>query len=344
MRKIRMGVIGCGSRIAQEYHFPALKQVEGVVWKYACDTQLELARKIAKQYGFEKATDNYREVLADQDVDMVVILTRVDMHAQLAIEAAKAGKHIFMQKSIACSLEDAQKVVDEAKANGVKLAISFMHRYFDESIEARKIIQSNALGEIHTVRVRNFTRNSIDKAGLYGGAMMDIASHGIDLVRALFGQEIIRVKCLQLDGNPRAYGWKQDLRGDDTYSVAMYELADHMRVIHEAAWAHVSQVDRFDVEIHGAKGALYMKHEFVDAPLLLGIAPNGAENEVFWSKPYVEKTFWGERQHRLFIEDLQNGTSNSLTAEDGFTVLAVTEAICRSSKDGNWERPVRLRT
>lgn len=94
MRKIRMGVIGCGSRIAQEYHFPALKQVEGVVWKYACDTQLELARKIAKQYGFEKATDNYREVLADQDVDMVVILTRVDMHAQLAIEAAKAGKHI----------------------------------------------------------------------------------------------------------------------------------------------------------------------------------------------------------------------------------------------------------
>ena len=49
MRKIRMGVIGCGSRIAQEYHFPALKQVEGVVWKYACDTQLELARKIAKQ-------------------------------------------------------------------------------------------------------------------------------------------------------------------------------------------------------------------------------------------------------------------------------------------------------
>jgi len=158
---------------------------------------------------------------------MVVILTRVDMHAQLAIEAAKAGKHIFMQKSIACSLEDAQKVVDEAKANGVKLAISFMHRYFDESIEARKIIQSNALGEIHTVRVRNFTRNSIDKAGLYGGAMMDIASHGIDLVRALFGQEIIRVKCLQLDGNPRAYGWKQDLRGDDTYSVAMYEQAGH---------------------------------------------------------------------------------------------------------------------
>ena len=87
-----------------------------------------------------------------------------------------------------------------------------------------------------------------------------------------------------------------------------------------------------------------MKHEFVDAPLLLGIAPNGAENEVFWSKPHVEKTFLGERQHRLFIEDLQNGTSNSLTAEDGFTVLAVTEAICRSSKDGNWERPVRLRT
>ena len=65
--------------------------------------RLEAAQQIAKQYGFEKATDDYHDVLSDPEVDAVVILTRVDMHAKLAIEAARAGKHIFMQKSIACS-------------------------------------------------------------------------------------------------------------------------------------------------------------------------------------------------------------------------------------------------
>lgn len=341
MDKVRIGVIGCASKIAQEYHLPALKQIKSVAWKYACDARLEAAQQIAKQYGFEKATDDYRDVLSDPEVDAVVILTRVDMHARLAIEAARAGKHIFMQKSIACSLSDAQKIMDEVKANGVKMTVSFMHRYFDETIAARKILQSGVLGSIQTVRIRNYTRNPIQTVGLYGGALMDISSHGMDLTRALFGQEIVRARCLQIDGGPRCGGYAKDLRGDDTYAVTMYALEDDTKVIQEAAWAQVSQVDRFDVEIHGNKGALYIKHEFLQEPLLLGITQSGVETDTQWSTPEIEKTFWGERQHRLFIEDIRNDTNNSLSARDGFITLATMEAVCRSCESGTWETPSR---
>ena len=68
------------------------------------------------------------------------------------------------------------------------------------------------------MRIRNYTRNPIQTVGLYGGALMDISSHGMDLTRALFGQEIVRARCLQIDGGPRCGGYTKDLRGDDTYA------------------------------------------------------------------------------------------------------------------------------
>lgn len=343
MDKLRIGVIGCASKIAQEYHLPALRRLEGVVWKYACDTRLEAARRIAEEYGFEKATDDYRDVLEDPEVDAVVILTRVDSHAQISIAAARAGKHIFMQKALACSLRDAQQILDAVRENGVQMTVSFMHRYFDPCIEARKIIRSGVLGEIQTVRIRNYTRNPVHSAGLYGGCLMDIGSHGIDLTRALFDQEIARVKSLQFVGGKRKCGREADLRGDDTYAVSMYEMEDGTRVMHDVAWSQVSQVDRFDVEIHAAKGALYIKKEFLKEPLLLGLAREGAENAVEWSAPPCPGTFMGEIHHRLFVEDILNGTNNSLSAEDGFAALAVLEATCRSAESGDWETPCRPR-
>ena len=73
------------------------------------------------------------------------------------------------------------------------------------------------------------------------------------------------------------------------------------------------------------------------------ITQNGVENDTQWSVPEVEKTFWGERQHRLFIEDIRNDTSNSLSARDGFITLATMEAVCRSCESGTWETPSRPR-
>lgn len=339
MNKVRIGVIGCASKIAQEYHLPALRQIKGVIFKYACDMRLDEAKRIAADYGFEKVTDDYNVVLIDQEVDAVVILTRVDSHAEIAIAAADSGKQIFMQKALASSLQEAQNIIDVVRNKGIKMTVSFMHRYFDECMEAKKIIESQMLGRIQSVFIRNYTRNPLFTAPLYGGALMDIGSHGVDLIRALFSQEIERVKCLQLIDGDRPCGWDVDLRGDDTYGVSIYELTDKTRVIHEVAWSQVSQVDRFDVEIHATKGALYIRSEFADLPLLMGVAQDGAENKVVWTTPEYPKSFMGERHHRLFIDDLIYNTNHSLSAEDGFAALAVTEATCRSFKSGMWETP-----
>jgi len=343
MQRIRLGVIGASSKIALEYHLPALSRCEGVVLETACDLNLEKLNDVKATYGFSKVTTDYHDVLADDEIDAVVILTKVDMHADVSIAAAKAKKHIFMQKAISRSLEEAQSILDAVNENGIKMTISYMHRYFDECRKAAEIIQNETLGEIQYVRMRNSAKNSELSAESYGGCIMDIGGHGIDLIRSLFKKDIVKVKTLFNDGKKQgASGWSLNLNGDEVLAVLLYELEDRTKVIHEIVWSHISKSNRFEVEISGRKGSLYIRNPFIDSKLLLGQAENGVENGIVWSTPEHEDTFFGKYHHQLFIDDLRFGRHDSLTGEDGFVALSIVEAARRSMVSDQWEEPLKL--
>ncbi|MGI6578901.1 MAG: Gfo/Idh/MocA family protein [Saccharofermentanales bacterium] len=344
MKKIRLGVIGADSGIAKEYHLPALAKCEGVVFETACDINLEGLEVIKKQYGFNKITTDYKEILSDPEIDAVVILTKVDLHAEMSIAAAKAKKDIFMQKAIGLSLEEAQEIIDTAREEGVKLTISFMHRYFDESIKAHDIIQEGTLGDLQFVRMRNSVKNPESVIASYGGCIMDIGSHGMDLIRYLFGQEVKRVKSMFHQGSGiGTSGWNSNLNGDELFAFLLYELEDGTKVIHEILWSHIAKTDRFEVEISGRRGSLLVRNTLTGAKLHLGIAENGVENGIEWSSPEVEESFFGQYQHQLFIDDLRFGKNESATGEDGFAPLAILEAARRSMESGNWEEPFKVK-
>ena len=183
MKKIRFGVIGCGS-IANEYHLPALRRVEGAQLVWACDLIEERAQKAKDDFGFEKYTLDYHDILNDSSIDAVCIFTKIEMHATLCIEAAAAGKHIFSQKPFAYNIEEGRKIIRAVDEAGVKLTPSFMHSYMDGSIAARRIVEEGKIGEIRHIRMRNATKNPFDSAPGYGGCMMDIGCHGMDLMES----------------------------------------------------------------------------------------------------------------------------------------------------------------
>ena len=92
-------MIGCGS-IANEYHLPALRRVEGAQLVWACDPDRGARAESKDDFGFEKYTLDYHDILNDSSIDAVCIFTKIEMHATLCIEAAAAGKHIFSQKAL----------------------------------------------------------------------------------------------------------------------------------------------------------------------------------------------------------------------------------------------------
>jgi len=137
MRKIKMGVIGCGS-IAQIMHIPHLVEIEGYELKAICDVSPKLVQKIGTYYNIKGRYTAFRELL-HSDVDAVLVSTSFD-HAKISIEAAKAGKHILVEKPMCNNLREADEMIDTAEKNNIKLMIAYMKRYDPGYIYAQKLI------------------------------------------------------------------------------------------------------------------------------------------------------------------------------------------------------------
>lgn len=337
MKPVGIGVIGCGM-IAQTYHLPALAKCEGARLITACDMDAARSERIGKEFGFEGWTSDVRELLQNPEIDAVLILTKSNTHRMLAEQAARAGKHIFMQKAITDNLADAEQLLETVKGCGVKFTVSFMHRYFDECVKAAELLRQNVLGELQQVRIQNCTKNPYDTAPSYGGCVLDIGSHGIDLVSALFGTRIRAVLALEFDRQHAAARPESEIAGEERFATLLYELEDGRRVVHEINWSSPSHVSRFQVDIVGKDASMYIRNPQAAENLALAKIPVRQEEQSVWEYPAYEKTEPGQRQHQLFLDDIRYGRFDSLPGEAAYEVLKVVRAAKRSMQSGAWER------
>ncbi len=189
MRTVKVGIIGCGG-IANGKHMPSLSQVEGVQMVAFCDLIIEKAEKAAKQYGTPdaKVYTDYKELLKDESIEVVHVLTPNRSHADISVDALYAGKHVMCEKPMAKTAADAKRMVDAAKATGKKLTIGYQHRQKVQSIYAKKYINTGALGEIYYANCYAIRRRGTPNWGVFlneyeqgGGPIIDIATHSLDL-------------------------------------------------------------------------------------------------------------------------------------------------------------------
>ncbi len=342
MKKLRIGVIGCGS-IAKNYHVPALAKVQSAQLVYACDIIPERAANFKETFGFEKTTTDYKEILSDPDVDMVCIFTKIEMHAIIAIAAAKAKKQIFMQKPFAYNIAEGRSIIEAVKENGVRLIPSFMHSYFDGSIAATRIVASGKIGDIVNIRMRNATRNPRSTPESYGGCVMDIGCHGMDLIKTVSGADITHVFTSQLSpikGDIAAQcGEEANLNGVEDTAILSYRLSNGATVSHEIIWSAVSQTVRFEMEVYGTKGSVYLYNPNREERVYVVSNTTGDPKDPFeYMKPELTDTFMGLTHHKLLVEDFLNGTYLSKDERAGFVPLQVVEAARRSYVSGKLEQ------
>ena len=188
-RTVRVGIIGCGG-IANGKHMPSLKEVEGVEMVAFCDLIIEKAEKAAKQYGTPdaKVYTDYKELLKDESIEVVHVLTPNRSHSDLTIDALYAGKHVMCEKPMAKNAADAKRMLDAAKATGKKLTIGYQHRQKAASQYAKQYIDTGALGEIYYANCYAIRRRGTPNWGVFlneyeqgGGPVVDIAPHSLDL-------------------------------------------------------------------------------------------------------------------------------------------------------------------
>ncbi len=199
MKKVRWGVIGAGG-IADRRTIPGMLLCESAELVAVMEINRELAERCRAKWGCPKAYERVEDLLADPDIDAVYIASPVAMHAAQAMAAADAGKHILIEKPLAMTAAEGQRVVDYCKSKDVLIAVGLMMR-FGSYVQAMK--QAIAEGKIGrpVSGYAQFTcwypdmpgnwRQSKQNGG--GGAMMDMGVHCIDLMQYILGSKVRQV-------------------------------------------------------------------------------------------------------------------------------------------------------
>ncbi|MFS8084884.1 MAG: Gfo/Idh/MocA family protein [Acidobacteriota bacterium] len=329
--RVRVGMIGAG--FIAGYHLDGLRAAGGAEVQVIAGRSAEKTAAVAARHGIAATAGDWRAVLARNDIDAVVITTPDDTHPEIAIAAARAGKHILLQKPMARTADECRQIIAAADAAGVCLQVSFMHRYFEEVVHARQLLAGGAIGRPYSMRLRNATPGPDWGAWFYcrarvgGGVVMQLGVHGIDLLRHLFGDiaalsantALLRAERTLADGTV--------IHPDnEDHALALYRFASGALATHEMSMSEVQGCDRFALEIYGERGTIWLRSG--RGPLAL-YAP-GYTGTRDWVVPALPVVAPGARQHRAFLDMVRGTTAPDGTAGDGLASVLVAEAIYRA--------------
>lgn len=270
---VRIGIIGCGA-IARRTHLPALKRHGEVdVIAFASRTD-ESAQAACNEWGGGSTFTDWRKVLDHPGLDAVDVCSPNAMHRDQAVAAAKAGKHVLVEKPIACTVEEADEMIAAAETSGVVLHVAHNLRYLAPVLAARDLVSSGELGNLTGIRAafghagpRDWSPDAtwfFDKKRSGGGALIDMGIHIIDVVRFVTGLEATKVSAMTVG----------DESVEDTAQVLVRYDNGSVGSVH-ASWVARPAPD-FVLTVFGEKGTL---HFDAKTPLTLR-RPTGEKTEV----------------------------------------------------------------
>ena len=233
MGKVGFGVIGAG--ILGANHAQVYSRLPGSELIAVCDSDAERAQAVAKKYGAQEQYSNFEDLLGNPDIQAVSIATPDHVHRDIAVAAAKAGKHILCEKPLALNVEDAQTIVDTANEAGVKLMIDFQNRVNPTFVAAKQSIEAGEIGRpsYAYIRLSNtlFVPLEMLSWASESSALWFLCGHTVDLMRFLLQDEVRRVYAVTRSGILK------DL-GVDTqdFHVAIAEFEKGTVVTFENAW------------------------------------------------------------------------------------------------------------
>jgi len=193
---LRVGVIGCGA-IAAAVHVPALRRIPGVRITAVADPAAQARERAARLVPAAALVEDGEEVLARDDVDAVVVTAPSGLHGRLALAALGAGRHLYLEKPIATTLEEGRRVAAAAR-DGVVATVGFNWRFQPLVARARALLRAGAIGEARAVwsvfcEPGHGPEWKRERAS-GGGVLLDLGSHHFDLVRWLLGTDVEQVE------------------------------------------------------------------------------------------------------------------------------------------------------
>lgn len=204
MKKLRYALIGCG-RIAKNHIQAYLDNNKDIELVSLCDIDISKVKELIEKFDLDKKIPIYRDyikMIDNENLDLIVVAVNSGKHAELSIECLKKKVNVIVEKPMALSIKDADKMIEVAKKNKVKLCVSHQNRFNKSIQKLRSALENKKFGKLFygTAHVRwNRNKDYYDQAkwrGTWekdGGALMNQCIHNIDLLRWMMGGEIEEV-------------------------------------------------------------------------------------------------------------------------------------------------------
>ena len=347
-RKVRWAFIGCG-RISQA-HLSALQQMPQVEIVAGCDILEERLEWFHQQPGCEGAYlyQDYRDMLASEEIDAVDVCTPNDVHCPAAIAALKAGCHVIVEKPMAMSPEECRKMIAASKKAGRLLAVGFQIRYTPEVEMCVKARKEGLLGEILYGKVHAMRRRGVPNWGVFGqkekqggGPMIDIGVHMIESCLYAMGEP----KPVAASGMTWTYlgnqpsdiackwpGWDWKTYNVEDLAVGQVRFDNGAILQIESSFcAHIKE-DMAYWEVYGTKGGFDMREAtlYHDQAGVMVDSKASFLPDHTWPKDFVSKL-------GNFTDAIQYGTPLRAPGEAGLAVQSIIDAIYRSAAQGGVE-------
>lgn len=328
MKILNTAIIGCGSIYG--IHAEAIVSLRTSRLYAVCDIDRKKAEEAAHRYDCSFFTD-YREMLEDKNIDVVHICTPHYLHAAMAIEAMKRGKHVLTEKPMAISVAEAAEMNRVSLETGMTLGVCFQNRYNATSLRIKEVLQSGKAGRILGARAivtwnrkeKYYTesnwRGKREKEG--GGVLINQSIHTLDLMQWFMGE----VDCLKAHVDTRLLKGVIDV--EDT-ADATISFKDGSNLLFYATNNYAADAP-IEIELICEKAVIKLYNK-----LIIIYSDESAEEVEETDKATGEKSYWG-CSHKYLIQDfhscLLEGRTFGLTGEQGISVIKIIDSINRSS-------------
>ncbi|MFF5516269.1 Gfo/Idh/MocA family protein [Streptomyces coeruleorubidus] len=366
-----MGRVHTQAYARVRHHYPQLPLVPELV--AVAEEVPGRAEEAAAQFGFTSTTRDWRDVAADPRVQAVSITAPNFLHREIGVAMAEAGKHIWIEKPVGLTAEDARAVADAVAQAGVQGAVGFNYRNAPAVEAARELIASGEIGTVTHVRIRLFSDYAAHPEGALtwryererggSGVLGDLASHGTDLARHLLGD----IASLTADtaiflperarptgataGHSRASGGELGPVENEDYVSCLLRFASGARGVLEACRVSVGEQNNYGFEVHGTKGAVFWDFRRMNE---LGISRGTTYQDQAVTAVYVGPghgefaAFQPGAANAMGYDDLKvieayrflrsvaEGIPHGATLADAVHSAAALDAMARSASSGAW--------
>ena len=264
----------------------------------------------------------------------MLICSSTDTHADIAIEAAEAGKHIFCEKPVDLTPEKVNAVIAAVKKAGVKLQVGFNRRFDHNFANVRAMVADVKIGDVHIVKItsRDPAPPPAEYSAVSGGMFLDMTIHDFDMARFLAGSEVTEVYANATCLVDPAIGAAGDV---DTAVISLKFANGAVGVIDNSRRAAYGYDQR--VEVFGSKGAAVASNDTPTNVVFMGDEGVVADKPLYF---FLERYMQSFRDEMLqFVEAVLEDKATPTTGEDGLNSILVALAAKKSVAEG---RPVQL--